>query len=61
MRCLKIFHIQEGPKGGVGGGGVYGFTKKIKPIIILRFTIRDSHFTVYEDNTKIYSYILIFT
>ena len=36
---------------------MYGFTKKIKPIYEdNRFT-----FTVYEDNTKIYRYILVFT
>ena len=56
MRCLKIFHIYEGPKGG-GGGVCIRFYEENKAH--LRLTIMDSHFTVYEDNTKIYRGIVI--
>ena len=48
MCYLKIFHIYEGPKGGGGGLCFYEENKAH-----LRFTIIDSHFTVYEDNTKL--------
>ena len=38
----EVWQFYEGPKGGGGGGSVYGFTKKIKPIYGLRKII-DSH------------------
>ena len=57
-KCVarKYSIFKRGPK---GGGVCVRFYEEHKAH--LRFTIMDSHFTVYEDNTKIYSYILIFT